>query len=85
MAGQPVDISYRAIGSSSGKAEFLAKDSAFGCAEIPVLESAKAERAASCCRSASDGVRTSEKTASSRARASRVIDHRGTVSFARFW
>ena len=41
MAGQPVDISYRAIGSSSGKAEFLAKTSAYGCAEIPVLESEK--------------------------------------------
>ena len=41
MAGQPVDISYRAIGSSSGKAEFLAKNSAYGCAEIPVLESEK--------------------------------------------
>jgi ABC-type phosphate transport system substrate-binding protein len=41
MAGLPVELSYRAIGSSSGKVEFLANASAFGCAEIPVLESEK--------------------------------------------
>jgi ABC-type phosphate transport system substrate-binding protein len=33
--------SYRGIGSSSGKIEFLAKKNAFGCSEVPVYESDK--------------------------------------------
>ena len=33
--------SYRGIGSSSGKTEFLTKKNAFGCSEVPVYESDK--------------------------------------------
>ncbi len=37
-AGQTIDLSYRGVGSSTGKVEFLAGDSAFGCSEIPVTD-----------------------------------------------
>jgi ABC-type phosphate transport system substrate-binding protein len=37
-AGQSIDMSYRGVGSSAGKVEFLAGNTAFGCSEIPVSD-----------------------------------------------
>ena len=42
MMGQPVDLSYRAVGSTTGKAEFLEKVNDWGCSEVPVSEAEKA-------------------------------------------
>ena len=40
-AGQPVALSYRGVGSSTGKFEYLAGQTAFGCAELPVTAAEK--------------------------------------------
>lgn len=40
-AGQPVDLGYRGVGSSTGKFEYLAGQTAFGCAELPVTTAEK--------------------------------------------
>jgi phosphate transport system substrate-binding protein len=41
-AGQSVDLSYRGVGSSTGKKEYLAGKSSFGCAELAVSAAEKA-------------------------------------------
>lgn len=41
MAVRPLHLSYRGIGSSSGIAEFVAGNSHFGCAEIPISQDNK--------------------------------------------
>eukprot|EP01047_Picozoa_sp_COSAG01_P039189 COSAG01_NODE_3223_length_6394_cov_10.166005_4_plen_823_part_01 len=41
-AGESVHLTYRGVGSSTGKKEYLAGSSDFGCAELPVTENEKA-------------------------------------------
>eukprot|EP01048_Picozoa_sp_COSAG05_P004091 COSAG05_NODE_209_length_14039_cov_138.574892_1_plen_287_part_10 len=36
MAGQSLDLTYRGVGSSTGKVDFLNETTAFGCSEVPV-------------------------------------------------
>jgi ABC-type phosphate transport system substrate-binding protein len=60
MMGQPVDLSYRAVGSTTGKAEFLEKVNDWGCSEVPVSEAEKAANSATCTQTATGNAAVAE-------------------------